>query len=74
MVSLRMGGWWLKKTGVTDGRKMRPEAIPEDRFGTSLSVGIGLSRNDADHVGSPPFRQAQGPEHVEGLVGGPPFE
>jgi hypothetical protein len=48
-----MGGWWLKKTGVTDGRKMRPEAIPEDRFGTSLSVGIGLSRNDADHVGSP---------------------
>ena len=27
--------------------------------------------NDAIDVGSPPFRQAQGPEHVEGLVGGP---
>ena len=33
--------------------------------------GRGIAGSVRSSVGSPPFRQAQGPEHVEGLVGGP---
>jgi hypothetical protein len=31
----------------------------------------GLTVKMRSNVGPPPFRQAQGPERVEGLVGGP---